>query len=174
MMSGMQLPPEVFALIKDDARRNFAIDIETDSTLAADEQRDKQDVVELYDAIGRFTANLAPILSTPNDKQILKELLLFGVRKFKVGPNIEPLLENLGQEPEQQPQPDPRVAAAMAEIERKNAESQAKMQQEMQAFMAEQERKNKELMQDMFIERQEFENEQRRKDALNEARRAAI
>lgn len=176
MMSGLQelnepqVLDQVMALIRDDARRMFSIDIETDSTLAADEAQDKQDVAELFTSISGLAAQIAPLMTTPNDKQIFKEMLLFATRRFKMGRNIEPLLENMGKQEEQEPQPNPEVLKAQAEIERDNQKVQGEMQLKQAEMEAEQKRKDAKVQQELELDRRAFEAEQRRKDMLANSR----
>ena len=126
---------QVDALLKDNAARCFRIDIETDSTIAADESQQKQDRMELLNAVAGYVAKMGQ--SPPGLQPALGELLLYGVRGFKVGKNIESMLETLieqmaeeAKKPPQPPQPDP---TKMAEIQAKQQSDQMSMQTSQQA-----------------------------------------
>ena len=128
---------QVDALLKDNAARSFRIDIETDSTIAADESQMKQDRMELADAVGNFCEKLAQ--SPPGIQPMLGEVLLYVVRGFKVGKNLESMLETMvedmaeaAKQPPQPPQPDP---TKMAEIQAKTQSDQANMQASRQSEM---------------------------------------
>jgi hypothetical protein len=126
---------QVDALLKDNAARCFRIDIETDSTIAADESQQKQDRMELLNAVSGYVEKMGQ--SPPGLQPALGELLLYGVRGFKVGKNIESILETLieqmteaAKQPPSPPQPDP---TKMAEIQARQQSDQANMQASQQA-----------------------------------------
>ncbi|MFX8715888.1 hypothetical protein ABTM38_19660, partial [Acinetobacter baumannii] len=50
-MTGRQVTPEVMQLLRSDAMRRFRVDIETNSTIAADEQAERDGLTELMAAI---------------------------------------------------------------------------------------------------------------------------
>lgn len=117
---------QVGALLKDNAMRCFRIDIETDSTLKADQEANKQASVEFLQAAGAYIAQAAPIAQqTPALQPLLMEMLMFGVRAFPVGKNLETTFEiakqklQKAQEIAEQspPKPDP-------EMEKINAQKQ--------------------------------------------------
>jgi hypothetical protein len=85
---------EVGALLKDNAMRSFRIDIETDSTLKADQDANKQASVEFLQAAGSFIAQAVPAAqATPDLQPLLMEMLMFGVRAFPIGKNLETTFE---------------------------------------------------------------------------------
>ena len=191
-MTGMEITPEMVAIMRDDAMRAYRVDIETDSTIAADEQKDKQDVAELFGAMGEFVGAIGPLVTEgaiPKDAALA--VMKWGMRRFKVSREIEQMLDPPPQQEGQQPT-DPKQAAAQAaqqaEMRRVQAELQLKQQQaqqeakvrEQQAqadiarrdfeMRAEQARKDRETEQRMNLARQEFEREQQRTDAETRAR----
>lgn len=115
---GAELPPEVAAMMekpswddligvmRDDLILSFRLDIETDSTIAADEAADKQAMTELMTGVSNFVATIGPAVASgylPMD--VAKQLLLMAVRKFKAGSEIEAEIEKIQQPPpQQQPQ----------------------------------------------------------------------
>lgn len=85
---------QVGQLLKDNAMRSFRIDIETDSTLKADQEANKAASVEFLQAAGAYIAQAAPIAQqTPELQPLLMEMLMFGVRAFPVGKNLETTFE---------------------------------------------------------------------------------
>jgi hypothetical protein len=121
---------EVYQLLQDNCARGFRIDIETDSTIAGDEQQQKQERTELMNVVGGYIEKMsqAPAALQPT----LGEILLFTVRSYRVGKNVESMLEELvekmsenAQKPPAPPQPDP---TKMAEIQA-NQQSQAQQLQ---------------------------------------------
>ena len=187
-LSGMQVTDEQMQLLRDDGIRNYRIDIETDSTIAPDEEREKQQIVEAIGALGQFLATVAPLVQsgqlTPG---LAAELLKRSLRPFRFGAEIEELLDQAAQAAQQQggqprdPEKEAKAQAISQEMQIKQAEaqlkaqeSQAKMQMEQQKFQQEQARKDREAEQKIRLEQAEYEREQARKDALAQAQAAAV
>lgn len=154
-LSGQQPPPiddkmqemldnptweEVHALLQDLPHLNFKIDIETDSTIKMDEQQDQEARLKFLEAAGGFIQQAAQI-QNPELIPLLVQMLLFGVRGFKVGKSIEGTfrtilakVEKQAQQP-QPPKPDPEMekikadqAANMARIDADKQADAAKVQ----------------------------------------------
>jgi hypothetical protein len=131
LMTGLQVTEEVIAILRNDALRSFRIDIETDSTLMADEQADKEARVEFLEAVTSFMEKLVPMAQmVPPLAPVLGKMLLFGVRGFRAGRELEESIEQAltameqqAQQPQQQ-QLDPQQMEAHAKM--------VKMQQDMQ------------------------------------------
>ncbi len=116
------LMPEVEALLKNDKLRSFRIDIETDSTIQPDEDADKQRRVEFIEAVSSFVSQAMPIAQAqPALLPVMGEMLQFLVRGFRAGRNmedaIERSMEQLGQQAQQPPPPDPRAEAEQAKLQ---------------------------------------------------------
>jgi hypothetical protein len=143
-MPGETLAQAAIALLKDPLQRNFRIDIETDSTVALDENTEKQARIEFVTAIGQFLGSSMEIAATPMGAELgplLGEILLFAVRGFKVGTQLEGAIENAIERLNEKaknpppPQPDPAMIKAQADAEARKQEAQLdaqKMQQEGQ------------------------------------------
>jgi hypothetical protein len=129
----MELAMAALDLLKTDSTRNWRIDIEADSTIAADEQADKQSRVEFVTAVSQFVGNWAPILAqAPQLSTLAGDLLKFAVRGFKAGEELENTIEQTFEQiqqaamaPKPPPQPDPtEVVKADAEKVRAQADMQ--------------------------------------------------
>lgn len=130
---GQQLP-QVLAMFRNDGIRNFRLDVETDSTIAADEQADKQAVTEFLGSIGQFLGQALPTgQQMPELIPMFGEMLMFGARRYRAGRALESTIEQgiaaLVQKAQaaaqQPPRPDPKV-----EAEQKKLELQAKAQEQ--------------------------------------------
>lgn len=116
-MSGYEYMPnadpqmfvEAVKLLKNDKMRSFRIDIETDSTIALDNQDNKTESLEFVSAITGFLEKAIPAATQyPQLAPMLKEMLLFGARQFKSGRPLESVIEQAliqGEEIETPPQP---------------------------------------------------------------------
>lgn len=132
-------------LLKNEKARGFQIDIETDSTVAADEQADKESRVEFLTAITNFAQGWAPILQqSPAAAPMVGEMMLFAVRGFKAGEQLETSIEQAMQalaqqamQPPPPPQPDP-TEVVKAEAGKVKAEADVmKAQTDMQKTQVE-------------------------------------
>jgi hypothetical protein len=111
-------------LLRADALRRFAVDIETDSTLAVDDQMNKTQAIEFFGAMASFAQAAAPLaqsgMVTP---EAIRAMMLSGARAFKLGRELEEELEKPGQpQPQEGEGPDP-AAQAKAQIDAANAET---------------------------------------------------
>lgn len=111
-------------LIRDDKARGFRIDIETDSTVAVDEQQAKESRIEFLTAAGTFLER-AVVAGTQQPKLVplMGEMLLFAVRGFKAGRPLEASFEDAVDEirqaqeeaQNQPPQPSPEEVKAQSD-----------------------------------------------------------
>lgn len=137
--SDAPLVQQAIALLQNEPMRNFNIDIETDTLVLIDEQQDKQDRIEFLTAVGGFLRQAVDAAkSNPGMTPLLGEMLMFGVRGFKIGRTMEASLEQYLQQAKQQSgqqQQSPEQIKAQADMQAKQAElqmEQAKMQAEQQ------------------------------------------
>lgn len=116
------------SLLKDNTLRDFRIDIETDSTIALDEQMSKQNAAELVQGMGGLIQQFLPLLqSLPMFAPVLAETMMFAARHFKAGRALEASLEGALQSLQEQmnqpppeeapPPPDPKQMEAEARIQ---------------------------------------------------------
>lgn len=128
--SAREIFDQAVQLLRDDKLRTFRVDIETDSTIAADDQAEKQTRVEFLNAVSGFLQQALPAAQLePGLKPLLSEMLLFGVRGFKTGRHLEAVmeetLEGMANAPPQQQAPvegqaqgNPAADAEKAALER--------------------------------------------------------
>jgi len=132
--SGKSFDDKVLQLLRDDRMRGFLIDIETDSTIQPDEDAEKQRRTEFITATGGFLQQASEMMAgAPALAPMVSEMLLFGVRGFRVGRQMEDVIEstlkNVAQELQQrQQQPDPKVQAEQMKAQALQAKTQADMQ----------------------------------------------
>lgn len=171
-------------ILRSDRLRGFRVDIETDSTIAADAEADKMAATQLVTATFQGLANAGQIvMQAPELIQPIGNMLMFAFRRFRVGRTLEASLEDaldqIEQRMEQQknapPQPSPEEIKAQAEMQKQQAESQRdaqKFQMEMQMkeadFQMEQQRNAMEMakMREELAIEQERLNMERKKLAI--------
>lgn len=139
-----QFAPQAIALLKNETLRNFTIDIETDTLVQLDEQNEKQSRMEFLQAAGGFLSQAVQASqANPDLAPLMMQMLLFGVRGFKAGRELEGQFEQTMQQLDnaqkqrmaQPPQPTPDQIRAQAEQQKAQIEAQmeqAKLQFEQQ------------------------------------------
>jgi hypothetical protein len=172
-ITGVQVTPEMKQLMSDDAMRSYHIDIETDSTVAPDEARDKEQAVEAITALGQFAALVGPLVQAGQmSKEAASGAAQWFVRKFRMGRDLEDFMRQMEQQPPQPPPPDPeQQAKAQAVMQKAQLDQQAaqmKMQLEVQKFELEKQKmafeleiEKAKLQQELEIERMKAEQEMR-------------
>jgi hypothetical protein len=140
--AAQQRVTDAIKLIRDDKLRSFKIDIETDATVAPDQEKEKQARVEFLTAVAPFLEKAAQVgMSAPQLVPLLLELLNWGVRGFRTGRTMEAAIEEtvdtakkmLEQSQQQQqggqPQPDPAAEAAAQELKAKAETAMLELEQ---------------------------------------------
>jgi hypothetical protein len=89
-MTGTKLGPEQIAKLRDDLARAYAVDVETDSTLAVDDAEERQQRLEVVKAMTDYLGVYLP-LAQQNliPASTVKQTLLFVIRSFKYGRELE-------------------------------------------------------------------------------------
>ena len=124
-MQGQNVPPlppkpttweDVQKAMQSDAQRTFRVDIETDSTIAAAQQEDIQDMAAAFAAVTGVVEKLWPMVqSGVLPFPAAKEMLLATARKFRMGSQLEDAIDQM--QPPQPPQdPKQQAEAAKAQI----------------------------------------------------------
>lgn len=97
-------PPKVFDvatftaavdLLRNDKLRGFRVDIETQSTIAADEAQERADASQMLQAVGAMMQSSLPMLqSMPALTPLVGKMMLFLLRRFGVGVELENSFED--------------------------------------------------------------------------------
>lgn len=125
---------KVVELLRNDALRGFRIDIETDSTIIEDEEREKKEVMEFMVASSQFMGSaFQAVESGMMPPQIAQEIMLFASRRFRVGRKLEGALMKIGQSPPQNKDKEGK----QAELQAKTQIEMAKLQQKDSQFKQE-------------------------------------
>ena len=106
---------QAIEMIKMDKLRTFKIDIETDATVAADQQKEKETRIEFLQSVSPFLEKAVQVgQAAPELVPLLLKMLDFGVRGFRTGRALEGAIEQFidttekaQQEAEANPQPPP-------------------------------------------------------------------
>jgi hypothetical protein len=150
-----QLIPQAIALLRNEAAKNFRIEVTSDSMIYQDEQQEKADRVAFLQAVGSFLQTALPTAqAAPEMTPMLLEMLKFGVTAFKAGKQLEGVIDQTADElrtayeqtkgQPKPPAPEIQKMQMQAQIEQAKMQSQAqleqlKMQNTMQIEKAKQE-----------------------------------
>lgn len=123
----------VMGLLKSDSMRSFRIDVETDSTVQPDENEEKARRVEFITALAQLMGAALPVLqSAPQMAPLIGKSVEFLARGFRVGREMEDIIEQtfekIAQMPPQQP-PGAQAGPSQAELQLKQQELGIKQQQ---------------------------------------------
>lgn len=161
--------PEALALLRDDRLRTFRVSIETDSTIAIDEETDKQSRMEYMSAVNQLISNVQQISQfRPELMNPVIESALFVIRGFRTGRPLEGAWEQAMQKIEdndkaaaeqaaqQPPPPDYEQMKAQAEMSKVEV-SQQELQFKADSFAQEMQLKGQVAQSDFEIASRELE-----------------
>jgi hypothetical protein len=126
-----QLIPQALELLRNEAAKNFRIEVTSDSMIYQDEQQEKADRTAFLAAVGQFISMALPTAqAAPEMTPMLLEMLKFGVTAFKAGKQLEGIIDQTADDMKKQyeatkgqPKPPP------VEIQKAQMDAQGKMQQ---------------------------------------------
>lgn len=159
-MTGVQIPPEVEQLLRNDILRGYRIDIESDSTIRADVARTQEQMGQFLQGTAQYAQSMASVLQlAPGATAALVEIYAAFARQYKLGKSAEDALDKMTQAAAQPqpPKPDPEQQKLQAEQQRMQAEMQMEQQKYQMQAQAEQEKGQREAMKaqaDMQLKRE--------------------
>src|SRR4029079_10516813 len=135
---------QVLHFLRDSRAKSFTLDIETDSTIMADEDGEKQRRTEFVGVLSQLLPQLTQMLTgAPETAPFCGEVLKFATAPFRAGRSldgaIDDLIELMKQKSGQQQPDDPQTAAGKIALQVEQLKQQtamAKLQQDMQIEQA--------------------------------------
>lgn len=120
---------KVADLLRDQRLRPFVLDIETDSTIAPDENAAKQRVTEYVTAVGGFMGQAIPLVqAVPQSASMVVDVLKLAASQFRAGREVEGSLEEFADQMKAmagQPKPeDPAAVKAKADAAKLQVDQQ--------------------------------------------------
>lgn len=116
---------DVLALLRDDAKRNLRLDVETNSTIDPEATEEQQQIAELMTALGQLFQSAGPLVQEGVlPLGVMKSIMLTIARRYQFGPELEQQLEAMSdQMPPKQPDPeqDMKLKVTQAETQGKLA-----------------------------------------------------
>lgn len=139
-MTGIEITPELAAMMQDRSIAYYRVDIESDSTVKADTTTAKQEMGDFMAGTGQYFSTMAPLVQTdPQLAAPVAEIFRSFTRVFNLGKSAEDALDEMiemSKAAGQQPRPNPEAEKLKGEMEIRKAELQMDMQRlqaEMQA-----------------------------------------
>lgn len=136
-ITNIQVTPEMMQIMRDDKLREYNIDVETDSTVFADENAEKQTRIEFLQTMGAYLEKaIAVSNANPSLTPIMFQSLRFLVGAWKVGREFEEVIDQTEQQIMQQMQqamqapPQPSEAEKIAQAKIQGELMREKMKQE--------------------------------------------
>ena len=128
-ITNIQVTPEMMQIMRDDKLREYNIDVETDSTVFADENAEKQTRIEFLQTMGGYLEKAIAISNAnPMLTPIAFQSLRFLVGAWKVGRDFEEIIDQTEQQIMQQMQQQMQAPPQPSEAEKI---AQAKIQGEL-------------------------------------------
>ena len=144
---------QVLRFLKDNRAKSFVLDIETDSTIQADEQSEKQQSNEFIQVLGRLLPQLSQMIAAdPSTATFCGEVLKFATKPYRAGRQLDGAIDELVEQMKakgSQPKGDDPVTA--------------KSKLDMQVEQMKQETEKKKLEQDAALKVKEMEQKDRHK-----------
>lgn len=139
--SGIEITPEMQALLTSDVTRHYRIDVETDSTIKADLTKSKAEMTQFLGGTAQYAQAIGPLVQQGAMNPVLAiEIYSAFARVFRLGKTVEDSLEQLGldaqqkaSQPPQPPPPDPKVEQMKAELEMRGKEHEQTMAHKQQS-----------------------------------------
>jgi len=179
---------EVDQLLRNANMRHFRLDIETDSTLKMDQMQEKEDRTEFLTAVGNFLKSAAG--ADPVMVPLLGQLLMFAVRAFPVGKQMESVLQETvdalqkrAKQQQDNPPPNPEQIKANTQLQIAQGKQQGDMQIEAGRQQLEREKMQGEQLADILRakldawvaeEQQQAQGRQAAQEQQLEAQRAVL
>jgi hypothetical protein len=138
--SDKALIPQAIALLRDEASKNFRIEVTSDSMIYQDEQQEKADRTAFLQAVGLFFQQAVPMIQAqPELAPMSIEMLKFGVTAFKAGKQLEGIIDETADKLRQQakqfegqpkpPSPEVQKLQMQTQLEQAKMQNQAQLEQ---------------------------------------------
>jgi hypothetical protein len=137
---------QVLKFLKSNRAKSFVLDIETDSTIMADEQAEKQSRTEFVQVLGGLLQQLSQMIAAePQTAEFCGHVLKFATAPFRAGRALDGAIDELSElmkAKTQQPQADPN--AGLTQVEQiKQQTAREKLAQDGKQHAAELEQKDR-------------------------------
>lgn len=151
---------QILDLLRNDAQRSYRIDIETNSTVEPEAAEDQKGITEMMTAMGQTLNGLGPLVAKGvMPFQIAQSMLLFIVRRFRFGTDIEGYIQGMQAPPPPDADQGKQLEMQQKEQEMQNQQAQQRMQLEVK--QAQMELEAKQMQAEMELQKREMQLQMR-------------
>ncbi|QIG75002.1 hypothetical protein EVC14_004 [Rhizobium phage RHph_I3_18] len=172
---------QVMKLLNEQRLRPFALDIETDSTIAPDENAQKQRATEFVTAVGGFLNQaITAVQAVPQSAPLMADTLKYVASQFRAGRELDNSIDEFADSMKQMaasPKPNPEADAAQAQMQadqQRLAMEQQKHQEEQQARAQDEMRKQQAAKNDADIKAALADHEAKQREIVTGEKVQAI
>jgi len=137
---------QVLKFLKSNRAKSFVLDIETDSTILADEQAEKQAVTEFMGVLGGLLPQLSQMIAAePQTADFCGQLLKFATKPFRAGRQLDGAIDELVEQMKAKgAQPQGNPSAPLIQIEQmKQQTAREKLKQDADLAQKEMDQKDR-------------------------------
>jgi hypothetical protein len=150
---------KVVALLRASAIRPFILDIETDSTIAPDENASKQRATEFVAAVGGYLKNSLPLVEQlPQAAPMVAETLKFITNQYRAGRELQGVIDKFAEQMEEKAQQPPPSNPVAIKAQQEAQQAAAKQQSDEAAAQAKAQNDAQTLQ--LAEQKQQFEQQQ--------------
>jgi hypothetical protein len=172
---------QVMKLLRDQKLRPFALDIETDSTIAPDENAQKQRATEFVTAVGGFLNQaITAVQVSPQIAPLMADTLKYVASQFRAGRELDASIDEfadsmkqMAAQPKANPEADAQAAEQQANQQRLEMDK-AKTQSDIQSKQQDAQLKQQQAQQDALLKQQTAQQDAQIKAALADHEAAQI
>ena len=175
LMTGKEVDDEMLKVMRSDALREFRIDIETDSTIAATKKEEQTEVVSFLKGLSEFVAGMGPAVESGYiTAKAGKSIVMAAARRFNFGREVEDALNEMDAEGadkslgEGGKKPSAEEQKAQADMQKGQMEMQMKQQgqqADLQMKQQEAQMKGQAMQQELAMKQQAQEADMQMKQA---------
>ena len=137
---------QVMQFLRDNRARNFVLDIETDSTIQLDEQREKQQRAEFLQVLAPMIQQLgAMVTAQPAMATFAGEILKFGVAPYRVGRQLDNAIDDAVQQMQTLAAQPNAGNQGKDKASAQDAQTKAQIEREKMQFQAQENEKERQL-----------------------------
>jgi hypothetical protein len=153
---------QIYALLQDNPDRCFRISIETDSTIAADQQQEQEAATQFVQAIGGFLQQAEQAAGNPDVALFLGEMLSWACRRWPISRDLQGAIDTLTEKLAKMAQnpPPPKPDPEMLKVQQQGQIAQQQQQMDQQRSAAELQLKQMQAQIDARTEADKAQREQ--------------
>lgn len=131
-MTGIRFTPQMEDIIRNQTNREYAIGVQTDSTIAIDDQGNKEAAMEAVNVTTNMLGQLVPMMKQGLPGDLVQQMLMTAMRPFKETRNFEEAIQQIpstSQQMDQMRQQMQQMAQQLQQAEKAAQQAQGQVDQ---------------------------------------------